>query len=484
MVKRACGTIFRLSHAAPLIFAWAALPWGEAVEIENLIVRKPMPLQSARFPSGGVSDFRYLPKEKGPKLKVDTAYLRNGDKLSGVVESISDGSLILRSESLPDAAKLPLENVRKLLFTDREQGTTEGEDADALLVNGDSVNISVKRYDGKEVVAATSFSSEVRIQKEHVAGIVFGRRPRVVYEANFDGGDSCGFRSVVGDDWAVKDGRYGALNSEGQRRGAYLLLPQEGHVAYTWTLSKQTGNLFDASFCFFAKRPDPEMPGDAYSVRISGMVVHLYRTIANNSQHVMNYPASGNRSSRTFEVDYDSRRGTIRLKLDGDELIAGQFASPLTRGKYIIVSARPGEGFDSITVRQAADGVPPSLGKEGNKDCLRLANGDRLSGTVIRISEGKVRMETAYSTEPLELQETEVSSLRLGTASRDEAERLPAVLFRNEDRLSGQVVRLEERSLRVRTPYLGEIEMDVNDVASIIFPGEEELLDEAMAGGE
>lgn len=455
--------------------AWLALPAGSP-RCAEINFDGPV--------SGYQGEFQLFPKGKQrPKMEEDTAYLRNGDRLSGVVEGISGGFLALRSELLTEALRIPLGNVRRVLLKDKERSAFEGK-ARAIFARGDRLRINVKGYDGEELLAETAFSEEVRISKEHLSGILFRHEPRVIYKADFEEGGLCGFEAVGGT-WHVQNGKLAPTSGDHPSpRRARLKVHQEGHLRYEWEVSAGPGLPIQARFFLFAQGPNPDMPGNAYWVQVSGRALYLYRAIQNNTQHVASVSLSSNKSARRFEVDYDSRSGTIRVSADGEQVIAGLFSSPIPYGEYIIVSAQRTEGFDNVVVRQVADALLPPAGEGGDEEELVcLVNGDRLTGEVILISEGNVRIKTGYASEPLDVSMEELSSLRFGGETKSEDRELATIGFRNGDQLSGEIINLEEGRLRFGSPYLGDTDIDANDVSGVLFPGETELSDVGSAKG-
>lgn len=441
-----------------------------------------MAFRGRALPGGLEYDFRSLPTEGSKvEVKADTALLKNGDRVSGVIEGISEGRMVVRAESLPAAMRIPMENVSRIVFRDREGDDFEGEAA-AIFVNGDCLRVNLKGFDGEWALVETSFREEVRIRREHLAAIVFRRKPRIAYEADFSSGNACGFESA-GNTWTVADGALRAPGSRDGGRGAYLRLRQEGHLKYTWRVSAGGRRSLHAALYVFAQIPDAYQPGNAYHVLISGTGLNLYRTARNNSQHVASLRLSSNKRSRLLELDYDPARGIARISVDGKEAIAGQFGSPIVSGEYLILHSQGGGGFEHIAVRRVTDPVLSTFeGKADTEDFAFLMKGDRLTGEVLGIWEGKVRIETDYSSEPLEVSVNEISSLRFGRVKESEAGDLARVCLRNGDGISGEVVRLEDGRLRVTSPYLSHAEVDVEEVEAVVFPGGFDALD--AEGGE
>jgi hypothetical protein len=456
-----------------------------------------------------------LPKNsEKQKTEWDTLHLRNEDKVSGTIERIAEGVAVLRSEVLHEPLRIPLKNVREVEFKDRAEESSPGPDAvgsgtggggtgfqpvnhgqDAhatsakvIFGNGDSLSVDVTGYDREQLTVTTDFDGERRIGREYVSGIIFERDARVVYRADFEDGNSAGFKSTSGE-WTASRGTFGP-SEETEWTGAHLRLRQEGHVRYRWTQSEEDNRGTEAWLSFFARHFDHYAPGEAYQVRSSPFSVTLYRTIQNNAQHVATFGLSERKSTRRFEVEHDSRTGLFRLKVDGEELTAGVFASPIPRGEYVVLGAQAKHRFDDIVIEQVSEAVLPEEGDAADaKDCVVVTNGDRLSGKVIALSERKARIETGYSGGTTEMPVTEISAVRFGGSVETETAELPVVLFRNGDRLSAEVVgyalpdpvaqasRLQTRmagSLRVKSPCLGELELDVKSVSSVDFGGEEE----------
>lgn len=432
-----------------------------------------------------------FPKETDKHAIVaDTLQLRNGDTVSGILERISEAVAVLRSDLLPEPLRIPLKNIREIEFKDAAEGSSQRRyRAKAFFANGDSLRIDVTAYDGQRLTATADLSPECQMEAKHLLGIVFERDPRVLYQADFENGSSAAFKSTSGN-WTVSRGAFGP-SDQADWTGAYLRLRQEGHVRYRWTQSEEDNRGTEAWFAFFAQHHDHFAPGEAYQVRSSPFNVTLYRTIQNNAQHIATFGLRTRRNTRRLEVEYDSRTGLFRLKVDGEELTAGIFASPISQGEYVVLGAQGKRRFDDIVIEQLSEGVLPEKGQAADAtDCVVLTNGDRLSGKLIALSEEKARMETEYSGTTTEIPFREISAVRFGgggtvqgsgvrgQGSGSEGEvgetaEPPVVFFRNGDRLRGEVEEYDGGSLRLKSPCLGEVELDAKGVSSIDFGGDE-----------
>ncbi len=466
-----------------LVLGWWGPAWcPDIVEGQPPQLDVQMPFGGWASTEGGEYDFRLLPtKAGGEKRDTDTVWLRNGDKVSGEIQRISGGVAVLRSELLPEAMRIPLANMLRLLLKDRQGSIFKGG-ATVFLVNGDHLSVNLQALDEQEALAEVVFHDEVRIRREHLSGIVFLREPRLIYETDFASGDACGFESAD-HTWTVADGALRPSNSSRRVRGAYLRLPQEGHLKYSWRVSVEGRRSLHAALYVFAGAPDPYQPGNAYHVLVSGTGVNLYRTIRDNSQHMASSMLSSNKNSRLMELDYDSRSGIARVSVDGKEVIVGQFGSPLTSGEYLIAFSNARDSFEHIAVRQVTGPLVSSRGeKVEQEDCVFLMRGDRLSGKVTRVSDGKVRIETVYSAEPLEVPLEEISSVRFSRVEESAKTGLSRICLRNGDEMSGVVTRLEEGQFQVSSPLLGDQRMDSADVRDVLFPGGRDGL--GVEGGE
>jgi hypothetical protein len=419
--------------------------------------------------------FRLLPK-KSPRIETDIASLRNGDKLSGIVERISGESLFFRSELLPGTVAIPLGNVRQILFQDKESSSLK-RSASAFFVNGEHVGLDVKGYDESILLGETSFGKEVSIRREDLSGIVFERPASLLCSAELKEGH-WGTITSAGGEWRAE-----GIGVKGQEGGAedpgplgnpsYLRFRQKGHLRYEWVIRTKEGSPMEASLLFFARSPDVHAPGAAHQVRILGRDIHVYTTIQNSSQYVGKYSLPANRDSVSLILDYDAESGMFRLKADEEEMIAGVFSPPAVEGEYIIIAGRMKDRSDRLTVWKVADSeLPGAEEAAATEDCVFLMSGDHLSGEILLIAEEKMNVRSAYHSDPLELQLKEVISLVFrGGTFRDEGA-LPRIGFRNGDRLGGEVIRLEGDRLEIRSPYLGDLEIDAGEIASITFgPG-------------
>jgi hypothetical protein len=424
-----------------------------------------------------------MPKETDNRGTVaDTLQLRNGDTVSVTIEQISEGVATLRSELLSDRVRIALKNIDEIVFRDTQIDALRRQ-GKAFFANGDSLSVDVTGYDGALLTATTDFEPERQIERRHILGIVFERDARVMYRADFEDGGSAGFKSTSGE-WTASRGTLGP-SEETEWTGAYLKLRQEGRVRYRWTQSEEDNRGTEAWFSFFAGHFDHYAPGEAYQVRSSPFSVTLYRTIQNNAQHVATFGLRTRKNTRRFEVEYDSRTGMFLLKVDGEELTTGIFGSPIPRGEYVVLGAQAKHRFDDIVIEQVGEAVLPERGDAADaRDCILLVNGDRLSGKVIALSDGKTQIETGYSREVTEAPLQEISAVRFGQmggvqgsgaggqgsggeGEGGESAQLPVVFFRNGDRLSGEVVAYTGGFLRLRSPCIGELELDAKRVSSI-----------------
>lgn len=485
-------TIIGIAVAAAGLFLSPGLQRCACKEIEGSSVsfvgpggglRRALPRPGRGSSRPYEAGFRLLPQQREKREKsTDTVYLKNGDRISGSIEAISSGVLVIRSESLPEEVRIPIKNVQRVFFRGKEKEADWGE-ASVIFVSGDHLSAVLKGYDGGELVAQTSFCEEVRIKKEDVAGVMFRRPPRVIYREDFEEGDLGGFKTFSGE-WGVRGGRLGPL-SDASANAAYLKLRQEGHVRYSWRISTERGLWPQLCFFFFSESPDHNAPWNAYWLRMSGSMVYLYRVVQNNSQHVTSFGTQPNRTSRSFEVDYDSGSGTIRVKADGEERIAGSFPpGGITHGEYIIVTGTSNDRLDELVVEQIAEPMLPLAEEGAGEDCVFLANGDRLSGEVMQISDAAVRVRTSYGGEPFEVAREEVSSLGLGGMVEENEEGLPAIYLWNGDQLSGDVVCLEGGLLRVQGRHIGNVEIKVEDISSVAFPVSQGFFESAEGAEE
>jgi len=114
-------------------------------------------------------------------------------------------------------------------------------------------------------------------------------------------------------------------------------------------------------------------------------------------------------------------------------------------------------------------GRPRREPKHGTHDLVRLADGnERFLGKVLAIRDGKLQLEGAYAT--LDVPWPRVAEVRFTPTSEDPAETPQALVFFDDGgRLSGRPIEADRDTLRLDSPLLGELELDLSHARLLDF---------------
>jgi hypothetical protein len=151
-------------------------------------------------------------------------------------------------------------------------------------------------------------------------------------------------------------------------------------------------------------------------------------------------------------------RNADREQVSADSRLFGALRLP--RSFVAGVLFHPPADRDSLIDRVLSSATGATSGRDsagGDADRALLVNGDEVAGTIERIAEGKIRLQSTVG--PLELETRRVRAIlcRAALAPRGEASRVPEALsatagFRDGTRLHAVSLVVAENSLRVTLP--------------------------------
>jgi len=455
-----------------------------------------------------------------PEEEVNQDYVRfaNGDILTGEVWEIADGEVRIMPEmaglpalarkprtgpsapcalpggagpngqGLPALARLngqgrsvaiPVEAVKEVVFKDNEKRSPFAAER-LVLVNGESLPARVIGVrEGKIVAqlpcvtpprpAGHPSLNQVEISVADVAAIGFYRKEETLAEEGFASGLPPTMR-FEGGRWCIQNGWLLQTISQATESFASLPLSQTGVVAYEWTVNTTVGR--STGLYFMASDPGLSQKR-AYFVRVLRNYVYLYLCTDNQEVYCGSYRISLYRSRNEVSLTCDSDRGLIEMRIDGSPVGRWSSSVPIKMGKYVILRADGRAAFDDFRIVQKAGAARPDVkGEREEGTILRLVNGDKILGKMTGISDSLVSFSLGEGQPAFDLEkdrllyvrfDREVSNPPVGVAGT------VVVKTQSDDRISGELVWLNEDGARIKSGLAGTLDLPREDVKRVIF---------------
>lgn len=439
------------------------------------------------------------------EVEQDCVRFTNGDILTGEVREIADSEVRMMPEmaGLPVAGNplaIPVDAVKEVVFKNNRRESSYAADR-LVLVNGESLlaKVTGMREDtviaqlpslqgahggGKEeggpglqpVSHGKEAYATVEINSANLAAIGFHQKGKILVEEDFSSGLPPAMRFERGR-WLPQNGWLLQTISQATESFGSLSLSQTGVVVYEWTVNTAVGR--STGLYFMASDPGLSQKRACF-VRVLRNYVYLYVCIDNQEIHCGSYRISLRRSRNEVRLTCDSDRGLIVATIDGLEVGRWLSSVPMKMGKYVVLRADGRAAFDDFRVVQEPVAARPEIRSEqGEGTILRLVNGDKIVGKITDISENAVFFtlqqegETRQNAESVRTIEKEKL---LYVRFRSQVGEPPlglkgtvVLLTRSDDRISGELLGLNEDAVRLKSPLAGTIDLPREDVKKVIF---------------
>ena len=445
------------------------------------------------------------------EVKQDYVRFTNGDVLTGEVREITDGEVRMTPEMAgqpfgENALAIPVDAVKEVVFKNNRRESSFAADR-IVLVNGESLLAKVTGMrDGKILAELPSFRdadgvatgfrpvnvpqasppadlqysrdahATLEISLSSVAAIGFYRKEEILAEEDFSSGLPPMTR-FEGGRWSTQNGWLLQTISQATESFASLPLSQTGVVVYEWTVNTTVGR--STGLYFMASDPGISQKR-AYFVRVLRNYVYLYVCADNQEVHCGSYRISLHRSRNEVRLTCDSDRGLIEASIDGLQVGRWLSSVPIKTGKYVVLRADGRGAFDDFRVVQKAGASRPDIRSEKEEGTiLRLVNGDRIIGGITDISERVVSLPLEQEGEtgpnPESVRSIEKEKLLYVRFSSQVGEPplglggTVVLLTRSDDRISGELLGLNEEGVRLKSTLAGTLDLPRGDVKKVIF---------------
>ena len=403
----------------------------------------------------------------------DTIEFKNGDRLTGNIESISDGSIVIDCQMIIGKSAVSLSDARKVFFTGKTGHTQTAYEDQVVFPNGDRLSLSVSKLDEKFLEGETLTGDPLKLDKSRIEGIIFNRAAVKVMDERFDDAESTRFQGTSGD-WVVVNGKYVQRKIGRSARGghkAYAPLTQRGRYIYKWTLDTSGESSYYNGFYFFANNERSTHGGTGYQVSFRGQSVILYKIEGDRTRQLSSCDIPSEENRLECELEFDSGKGLIVLKINGRQVFSRTDARPVKKGKYVMIFSTGDASFDDIVIIRLGDNsLPQASSDESDEDIVLYVNGETLSGSVVSVTEEYVIVENEYDPEGMAIPKRMISSMRFKGAADavpDETGTLWKFIMWNDDIITGEILTLDKDFLRTRSIFAGDLTIPRELVKSI-----------------
>ncbi|MCX7817747.1 MAG: hypothetical protein N2652_00790 [Kiritimatiellae bacterium] len=447
--------------AGPLVFAlWlATTPFGAGIRAAIVVGPSsgvPPGVTNASSISAERSADR--PPERPPN---DRLTLTGGEWLSGSLVSARNdtGELVWRHGAIRELLSVRLQAVTEVqLAVPGAARRRSSADSVVRLTNGDELFGRILSLDSNSLVIADTAAGTLRLVRAMVAEFSpAGGAGEVLYE----GPSSLEEWALRGDrsrQWALSEGGLIPLNPSPIGR---VIEGMGDRVRIDFSIDWKFFPGF-LSFWFFHEKPE-EPQGDAYMLNIvAAQRLELNRMRAGGGSQGLGGVEigewTGGAATMRVTIFADRRRGEIAVSVN-DRVVRQWKDTRDFRGTGNAITFMPQGGrelrlSEIRVVRWTGRLAPPSESAERvDSDVVVLANGDTMSGRVLTVGEGRLRLETPFA--PLEVP----------------VERVAQVIFAAESQLRA---RRRPSDVRLRLVRGGQITMTLREIDSRVIRGESE----------
>ena len=402
---------------------------------------------------------------------LDRVIMMNSDKLTGTLESITDGVISIRSPYIAEAIKIPLQNATRIYFRKPLSKLSPGQDQ-VLLREGGVLSGKLISMDKEKIVLETEYASALNIRKNFVEAVILASEHRLVMTDDFSEMDDR-WQSHSGT-WKVKDGK---LVQEQHRSYHYISRPveQEGEMTFEWEMACAKGDSsLGGGLTFFASAASGPWGGSAYSIHMSSSNAYLYRDQNNSPNSVSQYRFPQRPTKVKFKVYYNPEKGEIKVWANSkNPVMTYKDGNPWKTGSRVILWTQRPTYFDNLSITRGS-GLPGDMKKGSEEsDLIHFHNRDRASGRVEAITGDTVTVQANYG--KLELDRKKVFAIvfnQKNIVKPEENSRAAKVNLHNFDKLTSEIKSLDDKVLTATSPYTGEIKVNRSAIKEVILGGQ------------
>lgn len=432
---------------------------------------------------------------KDKKLRA-RVFLTNGDRLSGLPKSIDqDKNLLFESDSLRQTASFPIANILSINFDSWKAPRTAKTIARVELQprfreeKGDTILGALRELTPDSIKLDTWYGGTITLKRSMVLSLnIINNSPGNYYgpnnikEWNLSGD---------GDSWSFKNG---ALVSHGLGGiGRDMALREKSHISFdaTWK------NSMRLKIQLYSDDTKSRSPSAYYEVNLNRTYAYLRTRGKINGRAAM--LGGGRRKqisvppqerSAHFDFFVNRKVGSITIYINGKHACALQSQSPdpanLGTGLAFIAEERYPLEIKGITITPwngttlpkskapagedaEENGQQPEDTEKSSPHKIILNNGDEVPGTVGKVEDDRMIIETEFT--PIHIPLNRIKSLSLGDKGEEPIKKRGDVRawFHDGGRITLQLASFEDNKISGYSQAFGDVTLDLSAFSRIDF---------------
>lgn len=429
------------------------------------------------------------------KAYADELKMANGDQLHGTLQAMTggeEGRLTWKHEQAVAPVEFRLEGMEAVALGERKAAGAKAHQGGVTLTNGDAFAADLVSVDDKNVLVDTWYAGKLTVPRGMVRRIEPGSNTGA---ALYTGpGSLDGWTSPNGDVkqyFECKDGVLSSTRGGGTVGREIAEMPEAVRFDFdlAWTQNSSI------SIGFFCDKIGGSYDSEGYAVTLQyGMrSAMLIRRARNEGTRRVGEDADlsalrGNRGGDGAQKAHvtvlaDKKARKVVLMLDGktakEWTDSGEFKG---NGKYMVFGDMQ-NSMKISNIRVAKWNGRAVRAGEGKaaQDTLVFVNGDALSGKILAVGGGKVRLETAYA-EPMDIPLERVVEISFSQEKASKARRNPGdvrlQLAGGLGRLTVKMAELRDGVLKGSSQNFGDVSIPAAALAKIDLRPNEDKEDE------
>jgi hypothetical protein len=413
--------------------------------------------------------------EKAPANRVVEEALEflNGDKLRGRLAGIeADGTV---QWNHPEAKSVIQFNTRNLSKVSLDPNAGRGKNEDGFsvrLTNGNEIPGKLVSLDNENLTMTTWYAGTLTINRKMIASIRPLRAGNLLYEGPVSIDEWTTGRGGAGKGWQYRDGSL--VSSRPGLIGRDMKLPEMAKIDFELSWSGNLGLLVS----LYAPNVE-SYSSNCYLLQMNAGYIYLNRSSNRGGQNNLGQTQVDelSRKNKTrVGLRINKEQKTIALLLDG--VLAKQWRDP---GEFAgtgggLAFYAQGQGAMTISRLQITewdgrmDDAGATDGPGPEQDTISLVNRDKVSGTIEKISDGKLFLKSAFA--PLEVPLERLDRIEMAGQKIDagkEEEGMVRIGLPNEGNILVKVDRMTRDRAVVTSPAFGKAEMRPEAFRSIEF---------------
>lgn len=392
----------------------------------------------------------------------------NGDSLAVRLEEIlPDGDLVLTRKDVRGPIQISRNNLRALRLN-ASGGLDQDAAARITLTNGDRILGRILEFNEKTLTIETPYAGRLSLSSPMIASIHPYSGHGLIYDLE-DGERNWHLGNQGTGGW-THEGKH--LVFQGRRRSATISRPFDA-LPENWMMTFDLEWQPNVNFNISLMSQHPVNNNQSWSLSFQGDYIRLNR-MENRSQDLgrIQVPGFNTKGKAHFRVFVNRKENAVSLFADGEKVNTwndpGGFDNA---GTHLIFHG--GQSAYRVTALriQGWNGILPDSGDiAAENDIMEAANGDRFSGTLLKIEDGAATFQTEFTTfnAPLD----RISSIGFHTETRGTARKKAGDVrlhMRNDDLLTVNVGALDDKKLKGDSENFGEIRIDRQALAGFEF---------------